>query len=44
MKAMIKVTINLTALEIKKLGELVNTEMKDETDVEYAIRVILENS
>lgn len=37
-----EITINLTNLEIKQLGELVDMKLKDAMDVEYAIRIILE--
>lgn len=37
-----EITINLTNLEIKKLGELVGMKLKDDSDVEYAIRILLE--
>ena len=39
-----EITINLTNLEIKQLGELVGMELKDDSDVEFAIRILLENS
>ena len=37
-----EITINLTNLEIKQLGELVGMKLKDAMDVEYAIRILLE--
>lgn len=35
--------INLTGEELKKLGELTDTEIVDDSDVEYAIKIMLEN-
>lgn len=37
-----EITINLTNLEIKQLGELVDMKLKNAMDVEYAIRILLE--
>lgn len=39
-----EITIHLTDQEIKKLGELVGMKLKDDNDVEFAIRILLENS
>lgn len=37
------VIINLTDEQLEKLGELVDIEVKDDSDVEFAIKTILEN-
>ena len=36
-------TINLTDEEVKKLGDLTDIEIEDETDVEIAIKILIEN-
>lgn len=36
------VIINLTDEQLEKLGELVDIEVKDDSDVEFAIKTILE--
>ena len=37
------VIINLTDEEMKKLGELVDMEIEYDEDVEYAVKVLIEN-
>lgn len=37
-----KIVIELTEEEIKKLGAMVDVEIQDDTDVEYCIRAIIE--
>jgi hypothetical protein len=38
-----KFVIELTDSQLKKLGELVNIEIKDDGDVKFAIEVLLQN-
>lgn len=38
-----KFVIELTDLQLKKLGELVDIEIKDDDDLKFAIEVLLEN-
>ena len=37
------VIINLTDSQLQKLGELADIEIKDDSDVEFAIKILLEN-
>lgn len=37
------VIINLTDEEMKKLGELVDIEIEYDEDVEYAVKILIEN-
>lgn len=37
------VIINLTDEQTQKLGELVDIEIEDDSDVEFAIKILLEN-
>lgn len=38
-----KFVIELTDLQLKKLGELVDIEIKDDSDLKFAIEVLLHN-
>lgn len=37
-----KITINLTDNEIKQFGDLIGIEIKDEADMEYCIKAVIE--
>lgn len=38
-----KFVIELTDEQTQKLGELVDIEIKDDSDVEFAVKILLEN-